>query len=106
MSPIAHQYWLKNLTYKNKTMANIVVNDLHHTDVTVFLDDLKIGEVDTILGGFIQSLLGGYSDNVLLTSIYDAVNQRSNSTNSLADVDDNKLFTADFSEIAFNLIVV
>ncbi|MBH8551042.1 hypothetical protein I8751_01270 [Nostocaceae cyanobacterium CENA357] len=86
-------------------MAKIVISDLHQTDVNMFLHDLHIMEMNTILGGFLQGLLGGYSDSLLAT-MYDSLNQSSNSTKSLAGVDENKIFTVDFSEIAFNFIVV
>ncbi|MEA5505593.1 hypothetical protein VB735_21270 [Halotia wernerae UHCC 0503] len=86
-------------------MAKIIVYDLHHTDVKMFLHDLNIGKTNTILGGFLQSLVGGYSD-VLLTTIHDGINQQSDSTDGLIGVDDNKVFTVDFSRITFNFIVV
>ncbi len=86
-------------------MAKIVIFDLHPTDANTFLHDLNLGGTNTLLGGSLQNLLGGYSD-VLLTTIHNVVNQQSNSTDRLAGVDDNKLFTVDFSETAFNLIVV
>ncbi|WGV28402.1 hypothetical protein [Halotia branconii] len=86
-------------------MAKIVIFDLHPTDADTFLHDLNPGETNTLLGGFLQNLLGGYSD-VLLTTIHHVVDQQSNSTYRLAGVDNNKLFTADFSKIAFNLIIV
>ncbi len=86
-------------------MTKIVISDLHQTDVNMFLYDLNTGEMNTILGGLFQDFLSGYSD-VLLTTMHDSLKQTSNSTNGLAGVDGNKLFNVDFSEIAFNFIVV
>jgi hypothetical protein len=88
----------------NKTMATIVISDLHFIDVEIFWHEITPAQAETVLGGNTNTRLTTPSSSTPPTKAASATSL----TIPIPEltVDNNKIFAIDFSRITVNGILM
>lgn len=85
-------------------MARIVISDLYSTDEETFLHDLNAVQMNTLLGGYFESLLYNFT-TTLLNTFQDDVNTLAKPS-PVVNLDNNKFLTVDFSGLTINFMLI
>lgn len=78
-------------------MEQLVISDLHPTDLGIFLYDLDPAQMKTVLGG----ILWDGDPNVRILTIHGDVNSTSTTYEGAGNSHDNKINTVDYSRTTY-----
>jgi len=78
-------------------MSKEIVSHLHELEVSDFLHEIFPAQAETILGG---------DTNVDLSTVHDGINNNSTTFSDLIGIENNRLFSFDFSRFTMNLVIM